>query len=181
MSAAATTFTACALVQTHTETVKRYAYDSSGTLAPAGEETRTTETGRIEFVPMGEWVLVRVVRTPGCHGTGGAWHAHKREEARQMYKAHAEGKGWHRGKWTPAEATTKIVGAEALPARRVMYSWGETAYMYCDVDLPAMTCPVIEMEKGRKRALQPFVLTVPPGRGDPYGHTSNRIEFAEVA
>lgn len=176
------TFTACALVQTRTETIRVQRWDADTQSHVCAEErTETRETGRIEFLPMGEWVLVRVVRTPGYYGNGHAWEAHTREDARKMYTSHRDGKGWYGGKWEPAAATaTKIVGSKEMPARRQEYSYGETAYMYTLVDFPAMTCPVLEMEPGRRCALQPFVYTTPPTPGDPYRNTRKAIQFTKV-
>lgn len=176
-------FTACALVRTITETVKVYRWDADASAHVCeGERTETREVGRVEFLPMGEWVLVRTVRYPGHHSGSGCWEAHKRDDARRWYKALATGgaSGLYAGVWSAAEATTRIVGAVDRPARRVDYQWGETAYMFTFVDLPAMRVPVIAMERGRECAVQPFVLKTQPTPGDRYGHTSNRIEFHEV-
>lgn len=177
-----TTFTACALVQTRTDTTQVYRWDAAtNSHVSEGERTETKEIGRIEFLPMGDWVLVRVARVPNSYGNAHAWEAYTRDDARKLYRAHVEGRGWYAGKWEPAEATTKIVGSVAQPARRQEYSYGETAYMYVMVDFPAMVCPVVEMEPGRKCALQPFVYTTPPTPGDPYRHTRKAIQFTRVA
>lgn len=175
------TFTACALVQVRTETIKPMRWDSETSTHIACEEyTRTTEDGRIEFIPMGEWVLVLVKQ--GYHS--GCWEAYTRDDARTLYKAAVAGTHRHyRGQWTVGEATTKIVGSKEQPARRQTYSYGETAYMYVEVDFPAMTCPIIETmhySKIEHHALQPFKYTTPPTPGDRYRHDRVAIQWTQV-
>jgi hypothetical protein len=176
------TFTACALVRTHSETIKPWLWDTATGKHYAGEEyTRVTETGRIEFLPMGEWVLV--CAKEGEHR--GYWHPYTRDEARAMYKAVVAGTHrFYRGEWTVGEATTKIVGSKEQPARRQTYSYGETAYMYVEVDFPAMTCPILETRHYSKiehHALQPFKYTTPPTPGDRYRHDRVAIQWTQVA
>ena len=182
-TATPTTFTVCALVQTLTTTSRCYGPDPanplSGELIYTGDRTVTREVGRIEFLAMGEWVLVRVVRSPGTN-MAGCWEAYSRDDARVLYKTMVEGKSYYRGMWTKGEATTKIVGEHSLPARRQTYTYGETAYMYTDVNFPAMTSPVIEMDRGRKCALQPFAFTTPPTPGDRYRHDRKAILFTDM-
>lgn len=175
---ATSAITTCALVQTRTETIQRSRWDeAAGACVADGEETRTTETGRIEFIAMGEWVLIRVVRIQGEYGRGGCWMAHTREDARAFYKAHMTGRGWCRGTWTPAEATTKIVATVESPERRVTHNWGDMAYMYTDVTLPAATLPVVQEGRDKPVTMQPFMLTTPPTPGDRYSHTHPAVHF----
>ena len=175
------TFTVCALTRTRTETIKPMRWDADTATHIACEEyVRVTETGRIEFLPMGEWVLV----CASDERSGGYWSPMTREDARALYKAVVAGTHTHyRGAWTTGEAKTKIVGSKAMPARRETYSYGETAYMYCMVDFPAMLCPIIDMGRGSRRekcALQPFAYTTPPTPGDRYSHNRTAIQFTEV-
>jgi len=175
------TFTVCALVRTRSETIKPWLWDTATSSHYAGEEyVRVTETGRIEFLPMGGWVLVRT----SDERSGGYWSPMTREDARALYKSVVAGThNFYRGTWTAAEPTTKIVGSKAMPARRETYSYGETAYMYVMVDFPAMLCPVIEMGRGDRRekcALQPFAYTTPPTPGDRYSHNRTAIQWTEV-
>jgi hypothetical protein len=172
-------FTVCALVQTHTTTSKCYAPNAEGVMTFTGDRTETREIGRIEFLAMGEWVLVCVRRSP-VTGTGSAWEALSRADARAFYKAHLDGKGSYRGQWTAAEAVTRILGSREMPAVRDYYSWGDVGYMYTLVDFPTMTCPVIDMSHGRKCALRPFKYTTPPTPGDRYSHNRTAIQFTEV-
>lgn len=173
--------TVCALVLTRTETFKCYGPDidpKTGELEFTGERTETREVGRMEFIAMGEWVLVRVVRSPGTN-LEGSWRPCTRAEAREWYKAHTEGRGFYRGTWAKADAHTVVVGERDLPACREQYNYGEMAYMYTMVDFPAMTCPVIETARGRC-ALRPFKYTTPPTPGDRYSHNRVDIEFVQV-
>lgn len=185
------TFTVLALALTRTTTAPVHRVVAGSAMPVFSHlETRTEEIGRVEFIPMGaEWTLVRVLSTPGERGRGHCWTAMKAEDARKLYQAHTEGcAGYigYSGKWTPVEPHTKVLRSMYLPARRVSYDWGESAWMYCDVDLPAMECPVLELARGRRCALQPFILTVPDAVGLAYpggryrGHTSNRIFFAHL-
>jgi hypothetical protein len=174
-------FTVCALVRTRSETIKPWLWDTATSSHYAGEEyVRVTETGRIEFLPMGEWVLV----CASDERFGGYWSPMTREAARALYKAVVAGTHTHyRGTWTTAEPTTKIVGSKAMPARRETFSYGETAYMYTEVDFPAMLCPVIETGRGDRRktcALQPFAYMTPPTPGDRYSHNCTAIQWTEV-
>jgi hypothetical protein len=179
------TFTACALIRTRTEKFDGvYVYDPGATMArldTTQAHTRVTETGRIEFLPMGEWVLV----CASDQNSGGYWTPMTREDARALYKAVVAGTHMHyRGAWAVAEAKTKIVGSKEMPARRETYSYGETAYMYTEVDFPAMTCPIIETTyrgKTERRAAQPFRYTTPPTPGDRYSHNRTAIQWSDAA
>lgn len=179
---AETTFTACALVRIRIETIKPMRWDADTATHIACEEYAcTTETGRVEFIPMGAWVLVRGTQD----SYSGCWEAHTRDEARALYKSIASGRSrYYLGAWTLAEATTKIVGSKDMPARRETYSYGETAYMYTEVDFPAMTCPIIETTyrgKTERQAAQPFKFTTPPTPGDRYRHDRTAIQWTNVA
>lgn len=184
-STSTATFTACALVRTRAEHFDGvYVYEPGATMATLDTSKaydRVTETGRIEFVPMGEWVLV----CASDINSGGYWEAHTRDEARALYKAVAAGTHrFYQGAWTVAESKTKIVGSKDMPARRETYSYGETAYMYTEVDFPAMTCPVIETTyrgKVERRAAQPFRYTTPPTPGDRYSHNRVAIQWRDDA
>lgn len=179
-------FTVCALVRTRSESYPGvYTYEPGATMATLDTSkayTRVTETGRIEFLPMGEWVLVRMTDTYQA----GYWSPMARDAARSLYRTLVAGTGvcsTYRGTWTAAEPTTKIVGSKQMPARRETYSYGETAYMYCMVDFPAVLCPIIDMGRGSRRekcALQPFAYTTPPTPGDRYSHNRTAIQFTEV-
>lgn len=179
-----TTFTACALVRTRTEKFDGiYVYDTGATMArldTTQAHTRVIETGRIEFVPMGEWVLV----CASDRDFGGYWTPMTRADARALYKAVAAGTHTHyRGEWKVAEAKTKIVGSKDLSARRETYSYGETAYMYTEVDFPAMTCPIIETTyrgKTEQRTAQPFRYTTPPTPGDRYSRNCVAIQWKDA-
>lgn len=177
----ATDFAACALVQSMTQTIRCYAWDAAtASHVDMGEKVETREIGRIEFLPMGEWVLVSIRRQPGLSSSSVAWTAYTREEARQIYKSHVEGTGWLRGVWTAAAAETVVVGAHEMPACREVYSYGDVAYMYTEVDFPAIKCPVIE-ERGKRHALRPFSFTTPPTPGDRYSHKRRAVKFTELA
>lgn len=172
------TFTACALVRTHTYTVKVSKWDADlNTLVEGGGRLESEETGRIEFIPAGEWVFVRVVQASRSDRTGGAWAAYTREEARLLYKETFGGKGWHGPGWTKGEAKTVIVGAINLPARDVHYSWGEGANRVALVSLPAARCPVIKIRRHPTEttsALQAFTATFD-------GWTSHRVQWTELS
>jgi len=176
------TFTACALVRIRTENIKPMRWDAETRTHIACEEyVRTTETGRIEFVPMGEWVLIKASDANSL----GHWYPYTRDDARAFYKAVVAGTDrYYPGKWAVAEAKTKIVGSKDQPARRETYSYGETAYMYTEVDFPAMTCPIIETTyygKVERSAAQPFRYTTPPTPGDRYRHDRVAIQWKTVA
>ena len=185
-AAAATpvTFTACALVRTRTENITGVYMCKEGenvaTLDTSKACTRVTETGRIEFIPMGEWVLVRGTQD----NYRGCWEAHTRDEARALYKSIVAGTNrYYPGAWAVAEATTKIVGSKVLPARREFYSYGDVAYMYVQANLSAMTCPIIETTyhgKTERRTAQPFRYTTPPAPGDRYSHDRVAIMWADA-
>lgn len=171
-------FTSCALVQTYTDKVRHHGLNDAGECVFLREETRTREVHRMEFIAMGEWVLIRTIST-WSYRTG-AWEPYTRDEARDIYKAHLAGKGWNKGEWSAAPAHTVIIGTRDLPAVRDYYSYGETAYMYTMVDFPEMTCPVIADERGKKFALRPFNYTTPPTPGDRYSHNRKAIQWNEI-
>lgn len=176
-----TTFAACALVQTITQTIRCHTWDvATASHVDMDEKVETREIGRIEFLPMGEWVLVCIRRTPGLSNGGASWNAYSRDEARQIYKSHVAGTGWLRGVWTMAAAETQVVGTQEMAACRETYSYGEVAYMYTEVDFPAITCPVIE-ERGKRHALRLFAFTTPPTPGDRYSHNRRAVKFTEIA
>lgn len=143
-TATAPEFTVCALVRTYTQTSKVSRWDAATqTSVSEGERTETIEAERLEFLPLGADVLIR--HTERRSGVGGHWELHTRAQAREIYKAHVEGRGWYRGTWTAAPAQTVLLGAVDLPAQRVDYQWGETAWMYTMADVPAARAPMLKI------------------------------------
>ena len=137
-------FTVCALVRTYTWTAKAYRWDAeTQTSVCEGDRTTTEELERMEFLPLGDNVLIRI--SDRRSGLSGCWESYTRAQAREVYKAHAEGRGWRPGKWTVAPALTEVLGAVDLPSERVDYQWGETAWMYTMADVPAARAPMLKI------------------------------------
>ena len=164
------TFKTCALARIVTRTVKPYVTLADGSSVAQEEREEPEEVVRVEFISgFADYVLRRTTRHSGC-GTG-CWEAIPLADARAFYRSlRAAG-------WIEVEAKTSIIGEVDLPAREVIYSWGEGANRVDPIDLPAMKCPVLTSRYYSTEttcALQPFFATFG-------GWESHRIEFKELA